>query len=105
MCFDVFISDVGNWSMMVELNLGTNQLSKLPEDIQCLTSLEVLILSNNLLKVRFKLKMSGVICTRLSNPPKNSSHRLVFCLIQGTVLSGIQEVGWVGNGVVVVTKD
>ena len=104
MCFDVFISDVGNWSMMVELNLGTNQLSKLPEDIQCLTSLEVLILSNNLLKVRFKLKMSGVPCTGLSNPPKNSSHGFVFCLIQGTVLSGIQE-GWVGNGVVVVTKN
>ena len=50
-CDVSFISDVGNWSMMVDLNLGTNQLSKLPEDIQCLTSLKTLILSNNLLKV------------------------------------------------------
>ena len=39
---------------MVELNLGTNQLTKLPEGIQCLTSLEVLILSNNFLKVSIK---------------------------------------------------
>ena len=36
---------------MVELNLGTNQLTKIPEDIENLQSLEVLILSNNLLKV------------------------------------------------------
>jgi len=36
---------------MVELNLGTNQLMKIPDDVQCLQSLEVLILSNNLLKV------------------------------------------------------
>jgi len=39
---------------MVELNLGTNQLTKIPDDIQCLQALEVLILSNNLLKVNFK---------------------------------------------------
>jgi len=37
---------------MVELNLGTNQLSKIPDDIENLSKLEVLILSNNLLKVR-----------------------------------------------------
>ena len=36
---------------MVELNLGTNQLTRIPEDIQNLEKLEVLILSNNLLKV------------------------------------------------------
>ena len=35
---------------MVELNLGTNQLTKIPEDISNLSSLEVLILSNNNLK-------------------------------------------------------
>ena len=35
---------------MVELNLGTNQLGKIPEDIANLGSLEVLILSNNKLK-------------------------------------------------------
>ena len=36
---------------MVELNLGTNQLSRIPDDIDQLEKLEVLILSNNLLKV------------------------------------------------------
>ena len=36
---------------MVELNLGTNQLTRIPEDIQNLEKLEVLVLSNNLLKV------------------------------------------------------
>lgn len=36
---------------MVELNLGTNQLTKIPDDIENLQSLEVFILSNNLLKV------------------------------------------------------
>ena len=35
---------------MVELNLGTNQLTVIPDDIQYLQKLEVLILSNNLLK-------------------------------------------------------
>ena len=34
-------SDIGTWSTMVELNLGTNQISKLPEDIALLQSLEV----------------------------------------------------------------
>jgi Leucine-rich repeat (LRR) protein len=37
---------------MVELNLGTNQISKIPEDIANLEKLEVLVLSNNLLKVK-----------------------------------------------------
>jgi Leucine-rich repeat (LRR) protein len=36
---------------MVELNLGTNQLNTLPDDISKLQNLEVLILSNNSLKV------------------------------------------------------
>jgi leucine-rich repeat protein SHOC2 len=43
---------------MVELNLGTNQLSRMPDDIDALENLEVLILSNNLLRVsdhRFKM--------------------------------------------------
>ena len=38
---------------MVELILGTNQLFKIPEDISQLMSLEVLIVSNNLLKVLY----------------------------------------------------
>ena len=41
---------------MVELNLGTNQLTRIPEDIQNLEKLEVLILSNNLLKVSSVIK-------------------------------------------------
>ena len=44
--------DIGTWTKMVELNLGTNQLTKIPDDIQNLQALELLILSNNLLKVR-----------------------------------------------------
>ena len=48
----VCYSDIGTWTNMVELNLGTNQLSKIPDDIENLSKLEVLILSNNLLKVR-----------------------------------------------------
>jgi leucine-rich repeat protein SHOC2 len=35
---------------MVELNLGTNLLSKIPDDISNLNTLEVLILSNNNLR-------------------------------------------------------
>lgn len=42
---------MGKWLNMVELNLGTNQLTKIPEDISCLEKLEILIISNNLLKV------------------------------------------------------
>ena len=40
---------------MVELNLSTNQLAKLPDDISCLISLEILRLSNNVLRVSFFL--------------------------------------------------
>lgn len=47
-----FVSDIGTWAKMVELNLGTNQLTKIPDDVQSLQALEVLILSNNLLRVR-----------------------------------------------------
>lgn len=36
---------------MVELNLGTNHLNKVPDDISCLQNLEVLILTNNCLRV------------------------------------------------------
>ena len=31
---------------------------------------------------------------------KKMGHRAIFCLIRGTVQSGIQERGWVGNRVV-----
>ena len=54
LCKAVFVSrcaDVGTWVNMVELNLGTNQLSRMPDDIDLLENLEVLILSNNLLRV------------------------------------------------------
>lgn len=33
--------DFGTWTSMVELNLATNQLTKIPEDICGLVSLEV----------------------------------------------------------------
>ncbi len=48
-------ADIGTWTKMVELNLGTNQLTKIPDDIQNLQALEVLTLSNNLLKVGSKV--------------------------------------------------
>ena len=37
---------------LTELDLGTNQLTAIPEDIQELTRLEELILSNNAIRVR-----------------------------------------------------
>ena len=43
--------DMGYWVNMVELSLGTNQLTKIPDDIKSLHKLEVLILSNNALRV------------------------------------------------------
>ncbi len=46
-----FSLDVKTWVSLVELNLGTNQLTKLPDDIDHLVNLEVLVLSNNQLKV------------------------------------------------------
>jgi len=46
-----FIIDIGSWTALVELNLATNQLTVIPEDIKNLQNLEVLIMSNNQLKV------------------------------------------------------
>ena len=46
---------------MVELNLGTNQLSKIPDDIENLHKLEVLILSNNSLRVSSSAAMMFVV--------------------------------------------
>ena len=43
--------DIGSWTALVELNLATNQLTVIPEDIKNLQNLEVLIMSNNQLKV------------------------------------------------------
>lgn len=47
--------DIGSWTALVELNLATNQLTIIPEDIKNLQNLEVLIMSNNQLKVRHNL--------------------------------------------------
>ena len=33
--------DIGTWMPVVELNFGTNQIQKLPDDIACLANLEV----------------------------------------------------------------
>lgn len=46
-----FPTDTGTWINMVELNLGTNQINRIPDDIDKMENLEVLILSNNLLRV------------------------------------------------------
>lgn len=47
--------DIGSWTALVELNLATNQLTVIPEDIKNLQNLEVLIMSNNQLKVCLEL--------------------------------------------------
>ena len=55
---------------MVELNLGTNQLTRIPEDIQNLEKLENLVLSNNLLKVnnsKFERSCMKIVLTILVN--------------------------------------
>ena len=42
LCLKIFFyPDIGTWSHMVELNLGTNQIAKLPDDIAHLQNLEV----------------------------------------------------------------
>ena len=46
----IFI-DFGTWVTLTELNLGTNQLSSVPEEIQELTRLEILVLANNTIRV------------------------------------------------------
>ena len=55
MCITSFLSlyaiDIDTWVNMVELNLGTNQLAIIPDNIDRLQKLEVLTLSNNLLRV------------------------------------------------------
>lgn len=48
---NLFVVDIGSWTALVELNLATNQLTVIPEDIKNLQNLEVLIMSNNQLKV------------------------------------------------------
>jgi len=52
-------ADTSTWVNMVELNLGTNQLARIPDDIDRLEKLEVLILSNNMLKV---CRQSNLLC-------------------------------------------
>ena len=37
------ISDIGTWRSIVELNFGTNQIQKLPDDIALLENLEARI--------------------------------------------------------------
>lgn len=59
---------------MVELNLSTNQLKVLPDDIDKLQNLEVLILSNNCFKVTYIIDLACkilvcVICLNLQRLP------------------------------------
>ena len=44
-------ADIGTWTSLVDLNLSTNQLKSVPDDLDKLLNLEVLTLSNNNLKV------------------------------------------------------
>lgn len=63
---------------MVELNLGTNHLTKVPDDISCLQNLEVLILSNNNLKVS-KLRCCNVIFLVISELPTVIKDAVCIC--------------------------
>jgi len=54
-----FVLDFGSWSSLTELDLGTNQLTSIPEDIQELTRLEELVLSNNAIRVSGSLGFVG----------------------------------------------
>jgi Leucine-rich repeat (LRR) protein len=56
------LTDIGSWTALVELNLATNQLIVIPEDIKNLQNLEVLIMSNNQLKVRHLLNDIDSMC-------------------------------------------
>ncbi len=47
--------DFGTWVNLTELDLGTNQLTSIPEDVQELTRLEILVLSNNAIRVSLEL--------------------------------------------------
>ena len=38
---EYIIADIGTWRSIVELNFGTNQIQKLPDDIALLENLEV----------------------------------------------------------------
>ena len=51
-------SDLHNWSNLVELDLGSNRLSTLPDEIENFKSLEVFRLSYNQLKVRLYYSLS-----------------------------------------------
>ena len=42
------ISDIGTWRSIVELNFGTNQIQKLPDDIALLENLEVRIIPSHI---------------------------------------------------------
>lgn len=50
-CHVVLMVDFGTWVSLTELDLGTNQLTAIPEDIQELVRLEELVLSNNAIRV------------------------------------------------------
>ena len=55
MCVCVF-ADFGTWVSLTELDLGTNQLTAIPEEIKKLTRLEELVLSNNAIRVSLQEK-------------------------------------------------
>lgn len=59
----MYVTDIGTWTNVVELNFGTNKLAALPVDIGLLVNLEVLILSNNELPVSRKLPGTRIFCS------------------------------------------
>lgn len=83
------VLDIGSWTALVELNLATNQLTVIPEDIKNLQNLEVLIMSNNQLKV----------CRRTFALERQKVQRARgVSLANSTLVGSITEIAALGSG-------
>ena len=82
--------------MLTELDLGTNQLTVLPEEVQELTRLETLVLSNNAIKVSHMTFISIHVTKRLASSPDSTEGHL--CAEESSCTGpGGKQVGVPGN--------
>lgn len=77
--------------MLTELDLGTNQLTALPEDVQELTRLETLVLSNNAIKVGHMTLYSSHMTNRVY-------HMICLCVDSAKGYICSEESSCVGPG-------
>ena len=63
LCLSLSHLDFGGWVTLTELNLASNQLAVLPEEIQELTRLEILVLAQNSIRVSFTCPCLIHVCT------------------------------------------